>query len=72
MFVNPYSNPKRDEDTFQKLKAQKFPAIDDPTVFAVAGASYRNLVENGVSQSILITGESGAGKKKKKKKIILI
>ncbi|KAF9586914.1 hypothetical protein IFM89_039869 [Coptis chinensis] len=35
-----------------------------PHVFAVADASYRAMVNEGRSQSILVSGESGAGKTK--------
>lgn len=33
-----------------------------PHVFAVADASYRAMINDGISQSILVSGESGAGK----------
>ena len=41
-----------------------------PHVFAMADLAFRNLVEEGQNQSILVTGESGAGKTENTKKVI--
>ena len=41
-----------------------------PHIFAVADAAFRRLVEEGENQSILVTGESGAGKTENTKKVI--
>lgn len=41
-----------------------------PHIFAMADEAYRNLVEEGTNQSILVTGESGAGKTENTKKVI--
>ncbi|KJZ74843.1 hypothetical protein HIM_05752 [Hirsutella minnesotensis 3608] len=41
-----------------------------PHIFAVADEAFRNLVEEGKNQSILVTGESGAGKTENTKKVI--
>lgn len=41
-----------------------------PHIFAVADEAFRNLVEEGTNQSILVTGESGAGKTENTKKVI--
>lgn len=41
-----------------------------PHIFAITDEAYRNLVEEGRNQSILVTGESGAGKTENTKKVI--
>ncbi|KAK7890347.1 class II myosin [Exophiala xenobiotica] len=41
-----------------------------PHIFAVSDAAFRRLVEEGENQSILVTGESGAGKTENTKKVI--
>ncbi|KAI9657430.1 MAG: hypothetical protein M1821_003112 [Bathelium mastoideum] len=41
-----------------------------PHIFAMADEAFRNLVEEGANQSILVTGESGAGKTENTKKVI--
>ncbi|CAJ2504050.1 Uu.00g114440.m01.CDS01 [Anthostomella pinea] len=41
-----------------------------PHIFAVADEAFRNLVDEGENQSILVTGESGAGKTENTKKVI--
>ncbi|RFU29605.1 hypothetical protein B7463_g6725, partial [Scytalidium lignicola] len=41
-----------------------------PHIFAMADEAFRNLVDGGENQSILVTGESGAGKTENTKKVI--
>ncbi|KAK4544743.1 hypothetical protein LTR36_003992 [Oleoguttula mirabilis] len=41
-----------------------------PHVFAMADEAFRSLVDEGTNQSILVTGESGAGKTENTKKVI--
>lgn len=55
-YVNMYKGRSRDETK--------------PHIFAVADEAFRNLVDEGTNQSILVTGESGAGKTENTKKVI--
>lgn len=41
-----------------------------PHIYAMADGAFRNLVDEGENQSILVTGESGAGKTENTKKVI--
>lgn len=41
-----------------------------PHIYAMADHAFRNLVDEGENQSILVTGESGAGKTENTKKVI--
>lgn len=41
-----------------------------PHIFSMADEAFRNLVDEGMNQSILVTGESGAGKTENTKKVI--
>ncbi|KAL9596273.1 MAG: hypothetical protein Q9219_005903 [cf. Caloplaca sp. 3 TL-2023] len=41
-----------------------------PHIYAMADGAFRNLVHEGENQSILVTGESGAGKTENTKKVI--
>ncbi|KAK4982724.1 hypothetical protein LTR28_002647, partial [Elasticomyces elasticus] len=55
-YVNMYKGRNRDDTK--------------PHIFAMADEAFRNLVDEGQNQSILVTGESGAGKTENTKKVI--
>lgn len=68
--VNPYCPlPIYGNDYIRMYKGQ---AREDtrPHIFAVSDAAFRKMVEEGENQSILVTGESGAGKTENTKKVI--
>lgn len=55
-YINMYKGQERDETK--------------PHIYAITDEAFRNLVDEGENQSILVTGESGAGKTENTKKII--
>lgn len=68
--INPYCPlPIYGNDYVRMYKAQ---AREDtrPHIFAVSDQAFRKLVNEGENQSILVTGESGAGKTENTKKVI--
>ncbi|EPX73018.1 myosin type-2 heavy chain 2 [Schizosaccharomyces octosporus yFS286] len=68
--VNPYrSLPIYGDDMVKKYHAKQLPEVK-PHIFRVADIAYRNLLEREQDQSILVTGESGAGKTETTKKVI--
>ncbi|EGD73038.1 myosin [Salpingoeca rosetta] len=68
--VNPYKNiPIYNDDAIKLYKGQKRDAVP-PHVFAIADLSYRSMLQDREDQSILCTGESGAGKTENTKKVI--
>ena len=68
--VNPYKRfpiyTQRVIDMYVDVRKQECP----PHIFGVAEASYQGMIRGGKNQSILITGESGAGKTENTKKVI--
>lgn len=68
--INPYKNLKIYENSIlKKYHSQQYDK-PPPHIFAIAEGTYRNLLTNRKDQSILVTGESGAGKTENTKKII--
>ncbi|KAI5305988.1 NineTeen Complex (NTC) component [Ascosphaera pollenicola] len=68
--VNPYCPlPIYTNEYIERYKG-KTREDTKPHIFAVADLAFRNLVEEGENQSILVTGESGAGKTENTKKVI--
>lgn len=68
--VNPYRQLPiyTDEVVRAYLRSKRKDA--PPHIFAVADEAYRKMMDNRENQSILITGESGAGKTENTKKVI--
>lgn len=68
--VNPYMNlPIYGPDTVQAYKNKQREEAK-PHIFAITDMAFRNMLETYESQSILVTGESGAGKTENTKKVI--
>eukprot|EP00117_Sycon_ciliatum_P006139 scpid89485/ scgid9802/ Myosin-11; Myosin heavy chain 11; Myosin heavy chain, smooth muscle isoform; SMMHC len=68
--VNPYKKlPIYTEKVVGLYKGKKRQEMP-PHVFAIADASYRSMLQDRTNQSILCTGESGAGKTENTKKVI--
>ncbi|KAI5291769.1 hypothetical protein KEM54_000291 [Ascosphaera aggregata] len=68
--VNPYCPLPVYTDEYVERYKGKTREDTKPHIFAVADLAFRNLVEEGENQSILVTGESGAGKTENTKKVI--
>jgi myosin protein heavy chain len=68
--INPYcSLPIYSNEYINMYKGQSREDTK-PHIYAMADEAFRNLVDEGENQSILVTGESGAGKTENTKKVI--
>ncbi|TDL22507.1 nonmuscle myosin heavy chain b [Rickenella mellea] len=68
--INPYQNLPLYTDTIIQQYRNKRRDENPPHIFAVAERAWINMGEERENQSILITGESGAGKTENTKKVI--
>lgn len=68
--INPYCPLPIYSNEYVKMYKGQSREDTRPHIFAMADQAFRNLVEEGVDQSILVTGESGAGKTENTKKVI--
>ncbi|KAL8792471.1 MAG: hypothetical protein Q9195_004927 [Heterodermia aff. obscurata] len=68
--VNPYCPLPIYTSEYMKMYKGRSREDTKPHIYAVADGAFRNLVDEGENQSILVTGESGAGKTENTKKVI--
>ncbi|KAF5665651.1 myosin heavy chain [Fusarium heterosporum] len=68
--VNPYAPIPIYSNDYINMYRGRNREDTKPHIFAMADEAFRNLVEEGKNQSILVTGESGAGKTENTKKVI--
>ncbi|KAI9814332.1 MAG: hypothetical protein M1832_005912 [Thelocarpon impressellum] len=68
--VNPYCPLPIYTNDYVKMYKGRSREDTKPHIYAMADEAFRNLVEEGKNQSILVTGESGAGKTENTKKVI--
>ncbi|MCJ1321101.1 hypothetical protein MMC15_006445 [Xylographa vitiligo] len=68
--VNPYCPLPIYSNEYIKMYKGRSRDDTKPHIYAMADGAFRSLVEEGENQSILVTGESGAGKTENTKKVI--
>ncbi|VDK27060.1 unnamed protein product [Gongylonema pulchrum] len=68
--INPYKRLPIYTESVCKMYIGKRRTEMPPHLFAVSDEAYRNMINDHVNQSMLITGESGAGKTENTKKVI--
>lgn len=68
--VNPYYNLQIYGDEYVSAYKNKKRAEIPPHIFAIADAAFHDMLHSKENQSVLITGESGAGKTENTKKVI--
>ncbi|KHN73894.1 Myosin-4 [Toxocara canis] len=66
--INPYKRLPIYTDSVARMFMGKRRNEMPPHLFAVSDEAYRNMIQNHENQSMLITGESGAGKTENTKK----
>ncbi len=70
MVINPFKPlPIYSNDIVELYKGKRRNEVA-PHVYAISDAAYRSMLNDRMNQSILITGESGAGKTENTKKVI--
>ncbi|KAG6920587.1 myosin-10-like, partial [Chelydra serpentina] len=68
--INPYKNlPIYTEQIVEMYRGKKRHEMP-PHIYAISEAAYRSMLQDREDQSILCTGESGAGKTENTKKVI--
>ncbi|VDK18847.1 unnamed protein product [Anisakis simplex] len=67
--INPYKRLPIYTDSVAHMYMGKRRTEMPPHLFAVSDEAYRNMLQNHENQSMLITGESGAGKTENTKKV---
>uniref|UniRef100_A0A914D594 Myosin head n=1 Tax=Acrobeloides nanus TaxID=290746 RepID=A0A914D594_9BILA len=68
--INPYKRLPIYTDSVARMFMGKRRTEMPPHLFAVSDEAFRNMLQNHENQSMLITGESGAGKTENTKKVI--
>jgi myosin protein heavy chain len=68
--VNPYCPLSIYNNEYINMYKDRGREDTKPHIFAIAEEAFRHLVDEGENQSILVTGESGAGKTENTKKVI--
>ncbi|CAD6189768.1 unnamed protein product [Caenorhabditis auriculariae] len=68
--INPYKRLPIYTDSVARMFMGKRKTEMPPHLFAVSDQAYRNMLQDHENQSMLITGESGAGKTENTKKVI--
>jgi myosin protein heavy chain len=68
--INPYCPLSIYTNEYVRMYKNQAREDTRPHIFAVSDQAFRRLVEEGENQSILVTGESGAGKTENTKKVI--
>ncbi len=68
--VNPYTPLPIYSNEYINMYKGRSREDNKPHIFAMADEAFRNMVDENENQSILVTGESGAGKTENTKKVI--